>query len=255
MNIPWTIRRQLFFLFIFLVIIGVILFSLWYYVKKPTCFDNKQNQDEEGVDCDGQCEKECLKKPDEIVVLWSKSFKVRDDYYEAAALIENPNFSLGTDYIKYTFKLFDENNILIAVRDGSTFINPGEKYLVLEPIIKINGGIPKRTFIEFDTNNSKWKNISKKPLKLIVKGKQFYLGNPLRFSANIKNESLSDAEDVYVAVLLSDEQDNIKAVGTTKIDIIKNSESADAFFTWPDGYDFKGESLESLVLYRTNLSK
>ncbi len=255
MNIPWTIRRQLFFLFIFIVIIGIILFSLWYYVRKPTCFDNKQNQDEEGIDCGGQCEKECIKKPDELIVLWSKSFKIRDDYYEAAALIENNNFSLGTDYIKYTFKLFNENNTLIAVRDGSTFINPGERYLVLEPNIKTNGGIPKRTFIEFDMNGSKWKNISQKPLKLIIKGKQFYQEISPRFSANIKNESLSDAEGVYVSVLLSDQQDNIKAVGSTKIDLIRNGESEDAFFTWPEGYDFEEESPKSVILYRTNLTK
>lgn len=224
-------------------------------MKRPTCFDNKQNQEEEGIDCGGQCEKECLRKPDELTILWSKSFKIRDDYYEAAALIENHNPSLGTNYVKYTLKLFDDNNMLVAVRDGNTFINPGERHLIIESNIKINNDVPKRTFIEFDMNNSEWRNISQKPLKLIVKGKQFYSENPPKFSADIKNESLADAENVYVAVLLSDEQDNIKAVGSTKINIIRSGESANAFFTWPEGYDFGGELPKSTILYRTDLTK
>src|SRR3989338_4455956 len=121
----WGIRRQLVVIGIFAVFVFLIVGGLIYYFQaEPTCFDKRQNQDEEGVDCGGQCAP-CSEQIHDLTILLSRAFSVRECSYDAAALLDNQNQFLGSKNLVYAFKLYDKDNILIAVRENSTFIGAG----------------------------------------------------------------------------------------------------------------------------------
>ena len=105
---------------------------IYYFQPEPTCFDKRQNQDEESVDCGGSCAP-CSEKIHDLTILWSRVFSVREGSYDAAALVENQNQFLASKKLVYAFKLYDKDNILVAIRENFTFVNAGEKLIIFEP--------------------------------------------------------------------------------------------------------------------------
>ena len=103
MAMSWRAKRQIGVIFIFLAVAAVVLAIFLYpiLVKKPTCFDTKMNGTETGVDCGGTCMKFCSADIKQPVVLWSRSFKVTDGLYNAAAYVQNQNPTAGLRKINY----------------------------------------------------------------------------------------------------------------------------------------------------------
>ena len=183
--------------------------------------------------------------------LWIRFFKNREGFYDAAALVDNPNLNAGISDIKYSFKLYDANNILIAAKDGNTFINPGEQQLIFESNISTGPRTPARAFIEFSQPEN-WKYIKKEKSFLSVVKKDFVNLPFPRLTAEIRNDSLFDTKDVIVSAILYDESGNAQGVSSTKIDLIGAGLSETAAFTWPQSFEKEPVSIE--VIATTNLT-
>lgn len=253
MIIPWTVKKQLAFFIGFIFVAAGAVFLVWQSMSDPSCFDNKRNQNEENIDCGGVCEP-CVGEVKDTIVLWTKVFKIKNGVYEAAAMIDNPNIFLGISSIKYKFKLYDENNILVAIKDGETFINPGGKYVFFETGIYTGNRVPKRVFVEFE-EAAEWKIIKEKDFQLIVSKKRFSKTPFPKLTALIKNESLSDVHGISAVAVIFGADKNAKAVSSTKIDFIKAGESREIVFSWPYEYEL-GENISgSKIFIRTNLTK
>lgn len=242
MALSWTSKRQLGLFLMFLGVVLVVAVSLWFFLTQPTCFDGERNQGEENIDCGGPCSP-CIGVTKDLITVWTKFFKLRDGKYDAAALVENPNLFLGLTTLKYRFKLYDENNILIAVRAGETFINPGEKYVIFESAIDTGFRVPKRAFIEF-TSVSNWKRVEDERPKLVV-SKKVFTNEPFpRLTMEVSNSSFFSVRNIYAAVLLLDKDKGVKGVSTTKIDFIEGEGTRQVVFTWPDSFFEEPESSE-----------
>lgn len=251
MAIPWTAKRQLLYLGIFLIIVFIIAFFIWANATKPTCFDNKQNQKEEGIDCGGPCEKKCLGEIRNLIVLWSKFFDISENKYDAVALVKNPNAFLALPSLKYQFKFYDKNNILIAIKEGETFITPAETFPIFETNIDTSSRIPSRVFIEFE-ENLKWERREKEKLSLVVSQKEFFNEPPFpRLVINLENKSIAPVEDIFLAAVLYDEDKNAQGASVTKVDSISSQSSQKVVFTWPELFSEKPASIE--VFFRVGL--
>lgn len=247
----WKAKKQLIiffvvFLFFLSSILGLVLF-----LRNPTCFDHRQNQGEEGIDCGGPC-KPCVKEVKDLVVLWAKPLKLEDGRYDAAALIKNPNISAGIPELKYRFKLFDKYNILIGARDGKTFVNPADEFAVLEANIDTGERIPKRAVIEFP-EGFHWEVIKKEGPQLSVSDKKYEEGPPPRLSVRIYNKSIFDVEDISASAVLYDNRGRVLGVSSTHIDKIEGNSFKDASFLWPA--PFGAEVASSQVFVRIDLTK
>lgn len=252
MAMSWAFKKQILFsFFIFLVAAVVFAFAL-IFLDSSSCSDGKKNQDEEGIDCGGQCEP-CMGEMKNIVVYWSKVFKLKDGKYDAAALVENPNLLSGIPSLKYKFNIYDEKNILVAVKSGEFFMGPGEKFLILESNLDISGRIPKYAFLEFE-ENLEWKRIEEEKPRLVVARKQFLNEEPYpRLVAEISNQSPFDADNAEVAAVLLDKNKNAIAVSVTRIGLIKGDISREIVFTWPEIFGEEPDQIE--IFTRLNPKK
>ncbi len=251
--IPWTIKKQLIYLLVLLFIIFAVVIFIIFKVTSPTCFDGRRNQGEEGIDCGGPCAKQCLGEIKEMIVLWTKFFEISKGKYDVLALVENPNLFLAQPSVKYQFKLYDKNNVLVAIKEGETFINSVEAFPVFETNIDAGSRIPSRAFIEFEKNLN-WEIVKKEKPQLIVSKKQFFNSPPFpRLNATIDNKSVAAVDNIYAVAILYDKNKNATAVSATKIDIIQGGASQEIVFTWPQPFPEEPSLIE--IFLRTDLSK
>lgn len=237
MALDWSQKRKLYYgiawSLIFVAIVGA--FAVSYYVnREETCFDVRQNQDEEGVDCGGVCQivcKESIKPP---ILLWSRAFPVSGGVYNAVAYVENENTDLGVEEGLYSFRLYDANNIIIAERKGRTFIGPGERLAIFEPRISTGERTPRRAFFEF-LSFSEWKRTDRvqKPPIFVRDQKLSNDESNTRLFARIQNGTIVNIADIDAVAILYGRDGNALAVSATKVDLLPSEGSREIVFTWP----------------------
>ncbi|MDP3052218.1 MAG: hypothetical protein Q8N42_01785 [bacterium] len=247
----WRARRQFFYFAIFaLAILAIISGIVWYFWPVPSCLDAKQNQGEQGIDCGGPCTP-CLGEIKDISQKWVRFFKSQEGFYDIAALIENSNLFAGIPSVKYRFKLYDANNVLIAIREASTFINPGENQVIFESNIFTGPRTPHDVYLEFDAGKN-WKYLKKEQPFLSVVKKDFVNTPFPRLSVEVRNERFTDVKNVLVSAVLYDVEGNAQGVSVTKIDVIPAESNQTAFLTWPVSFEKEPEAIE--VFVATNLT-
>ena len=229
----WGVRRQLAVFAVFAAVILLIVGGLIYYFRpEPTCFDNRKNQDEEGIDCDGSCAP-CSEKIHDLTILWTRFFPTRQGVFDAAALLENGNQFLKTGKFVYTFKLYDENNVLIAIRENSTFILPGEKFLIFEPNILAENRVPKRALLE--PRGVAWEAGEARPLKIDILKKDILLQDPSspRLEIKIQNKENQIYKNIEIGAVLLGQEGEVLGVSKTLLDSLDIGEEQNIVFTWP----------------------
>lgn len=233
--LSWRTKKQITYSIVFAVLIGLFLWLvISWLTPAPTCFDNKQNQKEEGVDCGGPCAKQCTGVVKNFNILWVRAIEASPGNYDAAALVENPNFSVGAKKISYKFKLYDERNITVAIREGETFVNSGERFVIFEPAIPTGERRVARAVLEWsDFAAVDWLKIEKEKPSLLVIRKNF-VNEPTPFlEARVRNDSALDLPNVYISAVLYDADGNATAVSQTIFDSLAALSERQAFFTWP----------------------
>ena len=184
---------------------SVLFFAVWLKASAPTCFDNKKNQKEQGVDCGGVCAKECPGEIKDLAVLWSKPLKVAESNYDAVALVENRNLFLSAKSARYQFKFYDDRNILIASREGEIFINPGAEVRYFENNIDVGSENRPKFFLEFQKNIN-WEIYKGENLGLVVTKKEYQDSPRPSISAVLENKTLANVKGLYaVAIIYADD--------------------------------------------------
>ncbi len=232
----------------FVIVSIVLLFfaltatTAWLVTRKaPTCFDNKKNGNEAGVDCGGSC-KPCEAK------IEAKDLEIIDksiiyggvDKYDAVIKIKNPNTLYGASQIKYTISLISESGKTIMKKSGEGFILPTQERFFLETNIE-SDVVPKELNITIDYVN--WvKFIDYKNPDFLVQNIKFgETRNGINYAeafALIRNNSDFDFRKVRVYVILKDENGFPIAANATTIGNFQARDERDFLLAWP--YRFPG---------------
>ncbi len=118
-----TVYLALFFLVIFIV------YLLW-LKPAPTCFDNKKNQGEKGVDCGGPCISCEIKALSPLEASWIKHFPAGQQL-AIVTEIKNPNLNYGADSFSYVIDVYNGGGDKIKSLIKNSFIYSGEiKYII-----------------------------------------------------------------------------------------------------------------------------
>ena len=233
MALAWAVKRRVAVIVFLIVVLGGGGTLYWYVTKPlPSCFDRKQNQDEEGVDCGGKSCVPCAAQIKEPVVLWSRFFPLHEGTVDVAALVQNPNEFLQASGLSYVFKVFDSKNLLIAVREGKTFLEPSARTILFEPDIPIGQRVAAKAFVEL--GSALWQKKEPAVLQINILKLEPFLQTPFpRLEAQIKNDGTTPYHNIEVtAVLWAD--DRAVGVSRTILDALGLDQERNLAFTWPD---------------------
>ncbi len=245
----WALKRQAVGLSIFSVIVlGTVGFGLYQVLSQTSCTDGKQNADEQGPDCGGSCPNACLGEvPRSPRLLWSRIFTVTDSVYDVGALVENINLYTGSSRAGYEFKLYDQDNVLLAKRMGTVLLVPRQKIFVYESRLKTNTKHAVR--VEFTINVPQWERIDEKDaLEISVLEKKFIFDPYPTVRVTLLNQAIFSESNLEVSVLLERADGTVYAASQSFIEHLQDHERKEILFTWPQStFD---EPKNIVVLYR-----
>lgn len=253
MALSWGARRQLIvvmgFIAILLLIAAAIIIPK--LTKEPTCFDNKQNGSELGVDCGGGCAKICGFQTADVVVRWAGVFPVTPTVSNAVAYIQNPNIAAAARNVPYQFKIYDEDHQFITERNGVAYIAPNGASAIFEGGIQVGTRTPK--FAEFRfTTDPLWVSLDPRVSTINVVPSNPVLENETtkpKLTGTISNVSdRYSVSDIIVIAIAYDSEDNAVAASQTTVPGLAPAGSSEVFFTWPN--PFKGDVVRTELIPR-----
>jgi uncharacterized protein YegL len=243
----WAARRRLIYggiAFILLAIFSGLIFYKFFY-RVPTCSDGYKNGDEKGIDCGGSCTNLCSTDTLDPVVLWSKVFNISGDVYTAVAYVENPNINSSNPRVKYEFKIYDDSNKVLTVKEGVTSIPKGKKFAVFENGIVFKGIKPKSAELEF-TEYSAWqKDTTPEPKVELKNGALTSTSTIPTVTGTITNNSTQNIHEVELSVFILDGNENVVAASRSFVDNLTRKSSQDFVFTWPKPFNLGVEACVS----------
>ena len=102
-----------------------------------TCFDNRQNQKEEEIDCGGPCVACAIKKLQPIRSE-VQTFGI-DGNTNVVLILSNPNLTYGASSFNYTINFYDQAGGKIFSLTKNSFIYPAEApKMIIEPNLRFN---------------------------------------------------------------------------------------------------------------------
>lgn len=153
----FRLLKQFLYGFFYLAILAAILWRVYSITLKPeaTCFDNKKNGDETGIDCGGSCIACDIKNLKSIEIRAVNLF-ANGNLYSISAEIHNPNFNFGAKLFNYEVNFYSAGNELLKIANGKSFIYAGKTKVFVLAGVGVTGGVPVRAELKIDKNNIIW---------------------------------------------------------------------------------------------------
>ncbi len=243
-------RKKIVIIFIYLTIF--LLFSLSFYLyfrPQPSCFDGKQNQNEQGIDCGGICIKECnIVKAKPLIIgkvgVVSAGVEGKYDFY---AKVINPNAVFGSQKFTYTLKFKNSTGKVTVIQKNNGFILPSEKKYIVVENVSSDG---KPIAINLKINSSNWvkfKDYYENPNIKIINKSYSETSNSVNFAEAyglLKNESPYDFNVIKVEVFLKDVNGKIVALNSTQMNTVNAGEQRDFKIFWPHRFGSSVSNME-----------
>jgi len=231
----WRARRQLFITALVLAAFAGIGFWIFQkFLPAPSCMDQKQNQGEFGVDCGGPCAPCELKNPKPVTTFWARAVKVRENVFDAAALIQNQNEVLSSGSVVYEFALFDEFGLVTRKR-GETYLLAQERTPVIEPAI-LTSRDPGR--VEFRIISADWQVRKDIHPNVLAERREYKViedsgRKQSAVDASIFNSTPFDYRSVDVYVLALDKEGNLLGANSTILENVRAGSYNAIRLVWP----------------------
>lgn len=151
------IAKQFLYGTLFLMVLSVAL--LWAYSAflkpAPSCFDNRQNGDELGVDCDGSCVSCDVKNLRPLFAAEANLYGV-ERVYSVSVQVQNSSPAFGAKSFSYTVNFYDANGVLLRTASDKSFIYANSSKNIVEAGARITNGVPVRAEMVIDDSSVEW---------------------------------------------------------------------------------------------------
>lgn len=231
----WRTRRQLTAFLIVAIIVGGIGFVfVRNLLPEPTCFDNRRNQGEEDTDCGGSCLPCIFRNKKSVQVFWTQITPVRGGVYDVVSEIKNPNDALGISEFEYLLKLFDDQDVLVVERRGTSFLYARETAHIVETNVRSERSIVRGVLevgkIDYVVRDDAAPDLiaGEKDLRVVSQD-----GGTTELKARLFNRTLSDFRGVRVNAIMLDQSQNVLAVSSLILDEILGGDAKELRFFWP----------------------
>lgn len=244
MQDSWRVRRKRTIIYtIVIILLAFIFYKTYPYIfPKPTCFDNKQNGLEEGIDCGGACQLICATAILPVEIKTARIIETEKDLYDLVAIIQNKNIDKepASGLMDYKFSIYDKAGVLLKTLNISSQLMLGQTFPVIIQNLPLklstSGNSISKVVVEAVPNGQDWLKVDQ------VFAKNFLSVNTVDFKRDFNNISqltvtlnnLTKAkfEDIPIRVTLKDKLGNFIAVNETILKNIEPSGTADVVFTW-----------------------
>jgi len=207
------------------MIITLVAWGFWsVFVAGPaSCFDGRQNQGEDGVDCGGPCVSCDIKNVRDIQI---RSVHVvrAGDVVGTAVEIYNPNTQWAARSFTYRVTLINEVGETLATIAQEGFVYAGQlTYLVIPRIEQnLSGVVSARASI----SEVIWESIDRMPTPNIeAQSVRTVLDDGISVTGVLANHGESGFSNVLVNALLFNRQGTLIAVSRTTVDSLPRFES------------------------------
>ena len=236
MALSWSDRRKYTYSGVVILILLVLAWVAYtsFFSAPPTCFDAKQDGNEQGIDCGGSCSLVCPNQAHQPSVAWARAFLTASSTYTAAAYIQNANIGDGAHNVAYSFQLFDANNDLIIERDGVADLPPLQTIPIVEPNIPTGSRTVTHTLFACSALPS-WYKISAGDIPQLQATDQLLSADGSRLSVTVQNNTVQDTKNVTVVGVLFDVNGVAVAASKSLIASLPHNTSQNIVFTWPFG--------------------
>lgn len=248
--LSWAQKRRLTYgtiaaVFVILVV-GLPSFLIFY--RAPTCFDNKQNGGEFGIDCGGKCERLCQSSFFASSVAWTRFEMVVPGTYNIASYVINPNTDAEAKEVPFNMSLYDREGMLIITKSGNVTIPPHRNILAFSSLVNVGQSIPSRSTFEFSSPPNWEKKKDSLPYLSVISKDYSEEENRSSLLVKIRNSNSKSVQNLIVFSILYDKEGNVVGFSKTKIDEIGPNSIADAPFTWNYSRDDRVVSIEVLYM-------
>lgn len=242
--------KRLIIVCIYLALLFLIAYVIYGSLKSgETCFDKIKNQNEEDVDCGGECNP-CGAIKAQNILIQNSGFveNGRPKEYDAWTIVQNPNNSFGAKFFEYEIKLKGSSGEILAQRNGTGFILPGDKKYVVENNI-FSEAYPQE--IQFEIKETEWAefgNYYEKPNLGIVSKNYRQVSSGAGFSEAsglLRNESPYDFNIIKVQIILKDFSGKIVALNSTEMRTVKSGEEREFRSLWTNRFSGDVASVET----------
>jgi len=240
MTSNWSSRRKL--VYGSGTIIAIILVSIYLFrdtlFPTPTCFDQKQNGYETGIDCGGVCSLRCSQEVIPLSVAWARVLKVSTSTYDFAALISNKNIDNAPRGIAYTFVAYNKEGKEIARIEGTSIAPVDGDFPVVAQNIPLRE-VPAELSATVSANVPHYTVVEKPTVPTLrISTPQYESGSIPRVYATITNNKRLVLRNIPVRAVLYDTEGNAYAVGQTIIPELGKEAAQNIVFTWDRAFPF-----------------
>ena len=240
-NSNWVLRRKLILNFAYIVIVlFVCVYAFNFYLKSkivaPSCNDKIMNQNEGGIDCEGECVKICREHMSEIKILYAKAIPSGYYTYDLVAMIENDNVGKIPSPIPYIFRVYDGLGVELASSTGKLDIADGVKMPLIVPNVQIaynSDGVDSNLHTTLELGHYDMYPTVVHKEKIKVTDYRFD-EDEKRLYINLINSTLDNSEGAQIKVVISDHNSQTKAVGQTIVTAMASGEKRQATITWSE---------------------
>ncbi len=225
-----------------LIVGGIIVFVLFIAAliliptifKAPSCTDQKQNADEEGIDCGGtSCTYLCTNLVEEPKVLFVRPVSPFPGRTDVVAYVDNVNPNIAAKNAAFTVEIRDENNQVIATKTGAVDLPPSATVPIYVSGLFSGNANVARAFIEFDASSFHWYRYTDERIIPKVRDISPVQGSAPRVTAFIDNPSADVLTNVKLIVTVFDTTKNtVLGASQTVVGSIPPQGTAQAVFTW-----------------------
>ena len=212
--------KQLIYLVIFIVIMGIATFGFYSYFFTPA----------------PPTPTPYVFKP--IEIKFTKSINVKDFDYDLIAKIRNPNTEHGSSNLVYKFNLYGSDNNLIASLDEGTYILPGQTKYIVHTAAVLSEILER---VEVIIESVEWERLSDlvpEETSLVINQKELK-NNPapgisIGLNGILLNNSGFDFSEVNIVGVLFDGEDNIIGVGESVVYTVEAQKDRSFSVVWSE---------------------
>jgi len=230
--------KQIVYGFLYLcVLFGIVALIYFLFLKPaPTCFDNVQNQGEEGIDCGGPCAKICTPADIQPIAVIGDvmAFATSPNHVTFLARVTNANSDFAARSFDYRFDLSDAMGDVIQSFSGQSFIYAGEVKYILLPNEEVTSSVSGVAFTAMNPEWAKSSDFGPAP-QFVFQNIAAGAASPsaIGISGTVTNEDASAFDKVAIVAVFKNAAGVPVGASQTELDNVAANETYDFRVTYP----------------------